>query len=74
MGSALCINSHNKVTKTWPEHTRVTTYAVIIENPKPSARAVSTTVCLKGGMSDGRLVRISLPTSHDTRPLSLAAG
>lgn len=74
MGSALCINSHNKLTKTWPEHTRVTTYAVIIENPKPSARAVSTTVCLKGGMSDGRLVRISLPTSHDTRPLSLAAG
>lgn len=74
MGSALCINNHNKVTKTWPEHTRVTTYAVIIENPKPSARAVSTTVCLKGGMSDGRLVRISLPTSHDTRPLSLTAG
>ena len=74
MGAALCISSRNNVATNWPAHTRVTTYAVVIESPKASARAVSTTVCLKGGTSDGRLIRLSLPTSHDSRPLELTTG
>ena len=74
LGAALFIDSMAAVRVGWPEGTRTTAHAVILDKPKEGSRSMGMTV----GLSDDRhrtlRVRLTLPTADDPRVSDLHVG